>query len=119
VKNVRDQNMALLGKWIWKAINESDLDRVKILKANIFNRRKLERLDGGPIMGSSAFEKGIWKYSESFNCDVIFNCGSGKNIKFWLDVWIGNASLAATYLFLFDLAVNKEGSVFSQYSIIK
>jgi len=117
VKKIRDHNIALLGKWIWKAINDSDLDWVKILRSRIFKRRKLERLDGRPIMGSSTF----WKSGNVvrvFKCVVIFNCGNSKNIRLWLDRWIGHISLAATYPSLFELAVYKEAYVYSQYSII-
>jgi len=43
-----------LGKWLWKALINAYADWIKIIRARIF-RRRLERLDGKPIMGSSVF----------------------------------------------------------------
>ena len=37
-------------------------------------------------------------------CDLIFNCGNGKNVSFWLDVSFGNISLASVYPELFVMA---------------
>ena len=68
VKNLREQNIALLGKWLWKALSENDLDWVKLLKSRLYHRRKLERLDGRPLVGAFAFWKGVWKCYESFRC---------------------------------------------------
>ena len=50
-KKLRDHNMALLGKWSGKALNEPDSNWVKILRARMF-KRKLERLAGRPITGA-------------------------------------------------------------------
>jgi len=77
VKDIRDQNTALLGKWLWKALNEKDADWIKLLKARLYNRRKLERLDRKPIIDSS-FWKGVWKCNDSFKCGITFNCGDDK-----------------------------------------
>ena len=35
VKNIRYQNIALLGKWLWKALNDKDVGWVKLLKARL------------------------------------------------------------------------------------
>ena len=72
VENIRDHNVALLSKWLWKSLNDFDSDWVNTLKARPFKRRKLETLDGGPIIGSSIFWKGVWKCRKSFKRGIIF-----------------------------------------------
>jgi len=45
---------------------------------------------------------------------VKFCCGEGKNVRLWLDVWIGDTSLAVAYPDLFSTVKDKEVSVFWQ-----
>ena len=78
VKDFRDHNIALLGKRLWKALSSNDSDWVHLLKDRIYRRRKLERLDGRPIIGASAFWKDAWRFSESFRSGVKFCCGDCK-----------------------------------------
>jgi len=91
-KDPTDHSIALLGKWLWKALNSSDSDRVHLLRDRIY-RRKLQRLDGRSIIGALAFWKGVWRSSGSSRCGVKFCCGDGKNVRFCLDIWIRDATL--------------------------
>ena len=56
IKDIKDQNIALLGKWLWKSLNDDVSHWVKPLKDGLF-RTTLERLDGKPLDGSSIFVK--------------------------------------------------------------
>ena len=47
-----------------------------------------------------------------------FFCTEGKNMRFWLDIWIGDTSLAVAYPDLFSTVRGKEISVFCQYTVI-
>lgn len=84
--------MASLGKQLWKALNDTYSNWVKILKARNFNRRKMERFDGRPLIGSSTF---VFGDVVKILGGVMFNYEDGNNIRFWVDIWIDHMSLAA------------------------
>lgn len=46
-------------------------------------------------------------------------CGNGKSIRCWLDFWIGDLSLANSYLALYSVAINKNCNVLSQYKLVQ
>jgi len=62
----------------------------------------------------STFWRGVLKASTSFESGVKVVVRDGCTIRFWLDHWVGNDTLASLYPILYSLARNPSTMVNSQ-----
>lgn len=116
IKNLGAFNLALLGKWVWRARAEHGLLWHKVLAARYSG---LEVGDGDLHRRGSSWWRGITSidneghgFSESWvRNNLVRTLGDGKEVRFWMDVWLGEGSLEEMFPRLLSLAVDKEVSV--------
>jgi hypothetical protein len=114
VKNLRLYNKALLGKWLWRFGKER----------GALWRRLVEMKYGSAVGGwctidvRTPYGVSLWKFIRqgwgNFLQHLRFDAGNGVSIRFWHDVWCGEAALKESFPDLFRLARNKEALV-AQY----
>ncbi|CAJ2631793.1 unnamed protein product [Trifolium pratense] len=116
VRQLREFNLALLGKWCWRIL----VDREGLWFRVLAGRYGVERgrLCEGGARGSTWWrelariqdgggEAGIGWFREC----VVRQVGDESDTFFWTDPWVDGISLRERYGRLFDLAENKSASV--------
>lgn len=107
--NTRRMNNCLLVKWIWRIVNREDS-----LWCNLLYNKYLK--GGGNFFeslgkGGSQFWKGLHKVKHLFKWGAIHNVESGKQTKFWSDVWLGEVPIKISYPELFEISSEPEATV--------
>ena len=109
--NLRLSNQALLGKWLWLYVNESDAWWKAIVDA------KYGCNWGGwcSVDPSGSYGVGLWKYIRRgwriFSSHTRFDLGDGMRIKFWDNVWCGEICLKIAFPLLYNIGSVKEAFV--------
>ncbi|GKU95341.1 hypothetical protein SLEP1_g8712 [Rubroshorea leprosula] len=118
VSDLRWRNWALLGKWwyrlgdgregLWKRVVKEKfyegkqevgiIDVVNLRVSQIWG--DIIRIGGKSEKIKNMLRHGFW-----------WEVGEGCQVCFWRDIWVGNKSLRDLFPRLFQLAINKEGSV--------
>ena len=100
-------NKALLGKWNWRfALEENSVWR------NIISL-KYGMEDGGWFSNTprGSYEVGLWKDIGKEVIQIRQNCsfevGNGRKVRFWEDVWCGEAPLCSSFPSLYEVASSK------------
>ncbi|KEH33584.1 hypothetical protein MTR_3g448400 [Medicago truncatula] len=113
VRRLREFNVALLGKWCWRLLVESEGLWRKVLVARYgVDGGGLE--DGGRSCSSwwreiVRIRDGIGEGGERwFVSCVSRRVGDGSNTDFWRDSWYGIVPLCLRFRRLYDLAVNNQ-----------
>ncbi|XP_019418431.1 PREDICTED: uncharacterized protein LOC109329217 [Lupinus angustifolius] len=112
IKDLSQFNDALLGKWKWRILVDSDALWVKVIDSKygtngVFNSSpsasrwwrdlvKIGTNDDGPDW----MEANLWK-----------EIGDGFHTCFWKDIWFGNQTLKDIFPRLFLLALDKDALV--------
>ncbi|GJR36519.1 RNA-directed DNA polymerase, eukaryota, reverse transcriptase zinc-binding domain protein [Tanacetum coccineum] len=104
-------NLALLQKWRWRLFTSPNDLWVKVVKAfhghegGFDNNGCSFKGTWANIVGSSNFlhSKGI-----ILNNSFRFNAGCGTRIRFWKDIWVGEAPLSIRYNRLYRLDQDKD-----------
>jgi hypothetical protein len=108
IHDLEAKNTALLGKWLFKLINEDGVWQTLL-------RRK--------YIGSKALTHVTWKAGDSHFWaglmaakNVFFSFGSflikdGSEIRFWEDSWLGNEPLKEQYPALYRIVRNKSDTI--------
>jgi hypothetical protein len=123
VKRLREFNYALLGKWVWRVLEEKDSLWCSVLKAKYGHeggRVCLEENVGSPWwravnqirLGRGLLEDG-W-----LRDNIVRRVGNGRESFFWKDTWLAEGSqgtLARSFSRLYDLAENKLISVHDMF----
>ncbi|GAU43299.1 hypothetical protein TSUD_389980 [Trifolium subterraneum] len=120
VRRLKEFNVSLLGKWVWRLMVEHDSLWSMVLKAKC-----------GEEGGCVRFEEGVgsvwWRSlnrvrsgaglldSRWLKDNLIRNIGNDRETLFWKDPWLGDCSLARSFGRLFDLAENKLITVHDMY----
>jgi len=110
VRRIREFNVALLGKWCWRLLEDRDSLWFRVLSARYGT-------DGGRLRGGGrqdsewcrvvhCFSRERW-FSDHVSCCV----GNGRTTLFWTDVWCGRVSFSVRFSRLFELSVFKGESV--------
>jgi len=110
VRRIREFNVALLGKWCWRLLEDRDSLWFRVLSA----RYGIEegRLRGGGC-GASEWWRVVHSLSKErwFTEHVSRGVGNGRMTLFWSDVWCGRVSFRVRFSRLFELSVYKGVSV--------
>jgi len=112
VRQLREFNSALLGKWCWRMLVDRDGFWYRVLAAQYGEEAR--RLEVGGRSGSFWWKElvkirdglrvvdGGW-----FTERVSKRMGDGSSTFFWYDRWLGDVPLRTRFSRLFDLATNK------------
>jgi hypothetical protein len=121
VRQLREFNLALLGKWCWRLLVDRGGIWFRVLAARYGLDRS--RLRDGGRRGSSWWREivsirdgvggigGGW-----FRECVSRKVGDGSDTLFWTDPWLGGVPLCERFRRLFDLAENKSCTVAEMFS---
>ncbi|CAJ2645291.1 unnamed protein product [Trifolium pratense] len=109
VKNLELFNLALLSKWKWRCVNESDAVWTDVLR---FRYGHLPSKFLNEELYSCGAKDSIWwrdlvNVGDSFlpgwfKSNVSCIVGNGKNINFWKNKWFGNNSFSELFPTLFS-----------------
>jgi hypothetical protein len=93
IRNIRQFNEALLGKWLWRFGMEKEAlwRQVIVEKYGSMEGGWMSKVPIGP------YGVGLWKFIrhrwDKFSRLLKFEVGAGTNIRFWDDVWCGGEPL--------------------------
>jgi len=111
VRDLRLFNEALLGKWLWRFLNEKD----NFWRKAIATKYGEEGLGWFPSAHLGSYGYSLWRYIakgwEKFSPFFSFKVGDGSSIYFWHDRWCDDTPLRDIFLSLFVLAENKDASI--------
>ncbi|KAK1321143.1 hypothetical protein QJS10_CPA03g01111 [Acorus calamus] len=111
VLNLEDMNNALLSKWKWRWLTQSSLIWKPIVSDRYrFSSNQISVIPRGAPRASQIWS-GILKATAHFMEAVRWKIGDGKSTLFWLDTWSGVLPLRDQFPRLFELIINKAGTV--------
>ena len=111
IRSLSKFNKALLGKWNWRfAMEENSVWR------NIISL-KYGMEDGGWFSSTprGSYGVGLWKdickevIQMRQNCSI--EVGNGLKVRFWENVWCGEAPLCSSFPSLYEVAISKGAKV--------
>ena len=112
VRSVVKFNEALLGKWRWRLLVESDCFWVKVLCAKYGDEVRTCKRDC--FSSGSVWWRDLGKVCEGvggeggwFNHGVQRVVGDGRFVRFWEDVWVGDVSFSQRYGRLWSVSKQK------------
>lgn len=104
--NTAVMNKCLMIKWWWKIMSSGRGSLwFSILEAKYFPSSN--PMSASP-RGGSQFWKDLVKVRPIFKDHVKFLVGNGASIRFWLDWWCGDSTLAVTFPTLFSFCPNPD-----------
>ena len=121
IRRIREFNLALLGKWCWRLLKDTEVLWYRLLAARYGLVRG--RLDVGGrdssvwcrtivgIRDGDALVSGSW-FLDNLRLDI----GNDVNSLFWLDRWVGEVSLSVRFHRLFELSENKMATVAQMFA---
>ena len=95
IPNLQDMNLCMLGSWIKRYIQGKGSLWRKVVdsKYNTRNPNILCCQDTHP----STFWKGVMWAAKSVKMGYRWKVGNGRSVKFWEDIWFGNAPLSTQF----------------------
>ncbi|GAU33009.1 hypothetical protein TSUD_358760 [Trifolium subterraneum] len=117
VRRVNDFNYALLGKWVWRCLDEGDSLWCRLLQAK-YGQDSAGRVRFSEGVGSSWWRalNNVWSGRglidpRWLSDNIVRKIGDGRSTSFWVDSWLEVGPLARAFGRLYDLADNKNISV--------
>ena len=113
--DIRNFNLALLGKWIWRLGTDKGGLWKEILVSKYGGWRSLR--EGGKVSRGSLWWKDlkqVWDsegWGRSFEDGIKWKVGDGKDISFWEDSWLRCGALKGVFPRLFSLSSTKDAKV--------
>lgn len=114
VLDLRLFNLALMAKWWWRFQFDSQRLWAQLVKFFYYKNNVFWEFQEEPPRICSHFWKGVLKAVKAFRIGARFICANGLKIHFWSDLWIGEQPLRLAFPSLYEIALNKEGSIASQ-----
>jgi len=116
VRQLKEFNLALLGKWCWRMLVGRGGFWYRVLVARYGEEAGRLEVGGQSV---SSWWKEIAKIRDGevgddggwFGERVSRFIGDGKNTLFWFDKWLGDVPFCRRFARLFDLATNKMSAV--------
>ncbi|WVZ54946.1 hypothetical protein U9M48_005671 [Paspalum notatum var. saurae] len=102
------QNKSLLGKWLFKLVNEDGLWQ-RLLRNKYLRDKTLTQLEKKP--GDSHFWSGLMGIKDQFLNLGSFILKNGTQIRFWEDIWLDGVSLKYQYPSLFNIVRKKHATI--------
>ena len=102
------QNKCLLGKWLFKFYNEQGVWQ-ELLRNKYLNGKTLSQVS--KKAEDSHFWKSLLSNKDMFLSLGSFKLGSGEEIRFWEDKWLGNRALKEQYPNIFNIVRKKSATV--------
>ena len=113
--NVRQFNLALLEKWIWRLKMERGLWR-EVLESKYGGWRGLKEQRDNNSKVSLWWRdlRKVWRFEawgRKFEDRLNLEVENGREVMFWSDNWIDSEDLKSRFPRLFSLSVNKEANL--------
>ena len=115
IVDIRNFNLALLGKWIWRPGTDKGGLWKEILVSKYGGWRSLR--EGGKVSRGSLWWKDlkqVWDsegWGRSFEDGFKWKVGDGKDISFWEDSWLSCGAFKGVFPRLYSLSLAKEAKV--------
>jgi len=115
VRDLRLFNVALLGKWLWRYMNEKDSLWRRVVRSKYGDNG----LGCYPSRPKGAYRQSLWRFIHEgwgrFYQVFSFRVGVGSSISFWHDRWCEESPLRDLFPSLYVLAVNRDASIADYY----
>ncbi|XVF18957.1 hypothetical protein REPUB_Repub11eG0068800 [Reevesia pubescens] len=121
--NLKQKNLALLGKWYWRFATDDNALWKKLLTSKYNVTGRVWCLSDFPAVNCSYVWKNIIALSFDSDLTVLlrrenffWELGQGSKLSFWLDCWCSDVPLVVLFPRLFSICLLKEGSVAEFFS---
>ncbi|KAJ0527046.1 putative RNA-directed DNA polymerase [Helianthus annuus] len=116
VGDIRSLNLSLLAKWWWKLKTNHNALWVRVVVAIHGNKKEVQAFPfnkriAGIWKDIGAVEKDFSKMNLSLSNNLKGIPGSGDDIYFWHDLWIGDRPLKDQFKHLYLITHNKEAKI--------
>jgi hypothetical protein len=108
VHDLEVKNSTLLGKWLFKLLNEDGVWKT-ILKRKYIGEKALSQVLWKS--GDSHFWAGLMATKKFFFKYGTFSIKDGSQIRFWEDTWLGNGPLREQYPALYSIVHRKSDTI--------
>jgi hypothetical protein len=118
VRNIIKFNQALLGKWMWRFLQERDALWRSVIEVMYGSVR------GGwsSLLVTGSYGVSVWKFIRRGWDNVAkylrFEVSEGSHIRFWHDLWCGNMPLKLCYPALYTIARFPNAWVVDNLSVV-
>ena len=113
--DIRQFNIALLGKWIWRLGYEKTGFWKEVLNSKYGEWRELQshkRSSSDSLWWRNLKE--VWyldEWKDNFEDTFSWEVGNGREVRLWEDRWVGNTNLKDAFPRLFTICFTKESSI--------
>ncbi|KAK1423484.1 hypothetical protein QVD17_18787 [Tagetes erecta] len=123
IGSLRAMNLALLGKWWWRAKSETNSLWYRVIKAIHYNNRMFFPLPLKPSISGTwkniiAINKELLTFSIDLCSSIRGVVGKGNKLMFWSDIWIGNAPLGDQFPAIAKISSSSDITIEECYTLV-